>query len=349
MAAPLRRTDPSVKALLLEEGYRFNFFQAVRLLHRTHPDRDPVGRAGDPEREAVHFYARNSLNFPASEIYEIRENEAGQADMSVNFMGLTGLSGVLPQHYTALLQECQREGDTALIDFLNIFNHRLLSFFFRAWQKYRLQHLEEAAQEDPCAQYLYAFIGLGTAGLKNRLSLPDNILLFYSGLLARQPRSALNLECFLEDVFRAPVKIAQFVGRWLDLEAQDCSRLGAAGMRNELRSGIILGQRVWDRQTKFRIAVGPLTLEKFSAFLPQQKLHLALVQLTRLFVGYEFDFEVQLILRADEVPFCMLNGAAPCAPRLGWNTWLKTMPLQKDMDDVLIPVRSNEIIQENIP
>ena len=138
MATSGGRTDPPVKALLFEEGYRFRFFQAVRLLGRVYPGRQPVGRDASPTDEAVRFRSRATLEFPASDIQEISPPQDGSpAQMLVNFMGLTGPSGALPQHYTELVLERMRVKDHALRDFLDLFNHRMLSLFYRAWEKYR--------------------------------------------------------------------------------------------------------------------------------------------------------------------------------------------------------------------
>ena len=57
MATPSRRPDPPLSEELFDEPYRFDFFQAVRLLERLGPDAAPVGRDGPPAREVVRFRA----------------------------------------------------------------------------------------------------------------------------------------------------------------------------------------------------------------------------------------------------------------------------------------------------
>ena len=44
MAAQNRGADSSLARILFEEGHRFEFFQAVRLLEQLYADRRPVGR-----------------------------------------------------------------------------------------------------------------------------------------------------------------------------------------------------------------------------------------------------------------------------------------------------------------
>ncbi|RMF83908.1 MAG: type VI secretion system baseplate subunit TssG, partial [Nitrospinota bacterium] len=166
MATQGRRTDPPLEDLLFAEGYRFSFFQAVRLLEHLYPHRQPVGQDAQPSHEVVRFRTHLSLGFPASEIHEITPptDEEQPAQMTVTFMGLTGPSGVLPRHYTEFLLERVRRKDYTLHDFLDLFNHRLLSLFYRAWEKYRfpisyertvLQH----QRHDRLSLYLFDLIG----------------------------------------------------------------------------------------------------------------------------------------------------------------------------------------------
>ena len=107
MAPESRRTDPSLEQVLFGEGYRFEFFQAVRVLERLYPSRLPVGRDSIPSKEAVRFRSRLSLSFPPSAVHDVAHSENGvsPAEMVVAFMGLFGLTGVLPRHYTELLLE----------------------------------------------------------------------------------------------------------------------------------------------------------------------------------------------------------------------------------------------------
>lgn len=334
MAGQSRRTNPSVSETLFAEGYRFEFFQAVRLLERIYPQRQPVGKDAEPSEEAVRFRTRASLTYPPSDIYEITENGEAPPEMTVAFMGLTGLAGVLPRHYTELLIDRLRMKDQALGEFLDLFNHRLISFFFRAWQKHRFH----TAHNRALPQYLLSLMGLGTAGLENRLEVADRVLLFYTGLLARRPHSVSAIESVLGDYFQAPISIVQFVGQWLGLEETNCSRMGAEEASAGLGQDTVAGSRVWDQQSKFRIRVGPLSYARFYAFLPPGSGYGALKQLTRLLAGPEFDVEVQLILRAEEAPLSAFAERGQKSSMLGWNTWISSAAPRQDLDDVVLPL-----------
>ncbi|HEV2864851.1 MAG TPA: type VI secretion system baseplate subunit TssG [Pyrinomonadaceae bacterium] len=358
MGAARGRAVDALAALLFAEPYRFEFFQAVRLLERLLPEREPVGKSGgSPAGEVVRFRTHASLAFPASQIHSLtpaaaREEGGGEAgagatardaageqpEMVVNFMGLTGPSGTLPAHYTELLAERARYKDTAYWEFLDLFNHRLISLFYRAWEKYRFHVAYERGDRDRFTEYLFDLVGLGTRGLKGRLGGQDDEgLLFYGGLVAQRPHSASALAALLGDSYGVPAKVEQFTGQWLALEAESLTRLGAANSR--LGVDLMAGERVWDRQSKFRLSFGPLTLEEFRRFLPVGPALGPAVKTTRLLVGLEFDFDVELRLRAAEVPGWLLGAAPEEGPRLGWTSWLKTLEFGGADARVVLPVR----------
>jgi type VI secretion system protein ImpH len=342
MAAQSGGTDSSVERLLFEEGYRLDFFQAVRVLERLYPYRQPIGGNATPADEVVRFRSRLSLSFPPSAIHEITPAKDGEepAQITVAFMGLTGLLGVLPRHYTELLLERVRHKDLTLRDFLDLFNHRLISLFYRAWEKYRVPIAYERValkrqEDDRFTLCLFDLLGMGTKGLRGRLAMDDKVLLFYAGLLAQHPRSASALAGLLQDYFEVPVAVTQFIGQWLRLSKENRSCLGGDAANNALGVSAVAGERVWDQQAKFKLRVGPLTFPEFCQFLPGESGFRVLVQLSRFFAGMACDFDMQLILKAAEVPWCRLGGTGEPAARLGWSAWLKTKEFTRDAKDAI--------------
>jgi type VI secretion system protein ImpH len=330
--------EKSLRNKLLEEPYRFEFFQAVRLLEKTKPDRKPVGGDALPGEEVVRFRSRLGLDFPASEIHEIKvagdgATDGPDAEMFVNFMGMVGVSGVLPVAYTELAMERARYRDATLWKFLDIFTHRAVSLFFRAWEKYRFPVQYERGNDD-FTQHLFDIVGLGTKGLRGRMDLPDESLLAYSGLIGQRPHSVTALENLLSDYFGVRVKVLQFFGQWLRLDASGTTALGE---RNSvLGRTALLGDRIWDTQSKFRVVLGPMKLERFQGFLPDGDASPPLRSLIRFFAGPEFDFDLRLILEAKEVPGTVLTTRARRKPKLGWTSFLKTRPLGRDDDQLIL-------------
>jgi type VI secretion system protein ImpH len=346
VAAPCRRTGHSVEQALFSEGYDFDFFQAVRLLARLYPEAKAVGGLARPEEEIARFHAQLTMAFPASAVHDVRAPEGdGPADVTVAFLGLTGTQGVLPFCYTERLIARRAARDTAMAAFFDLFNHRFLSLFYRAWEKHRPPVLYELAavrgqSPDAFTEYLFDLIGMGTAGLRGRMQVPDEGLLFYAGLIAQRPRSAGALRGVLRDFFAVPVEIDQCIGSWYTLEEDDRCYLAPELERSQLGEGAFLGDQVWNQQARFRVRVGPLGLERFRDFLPGARALGQLRQLTRFLTGQAMVFEVQVVLRADEVPYCRLDDGGPDAPRLGWMGWLKTGEFEADAGDAVFAYAS---------
>jgi len=335
MATQGLTTDPPLTQELFDEPYRFGFFQAVRLLERIYTDHEPVGQDADTNREVVRFRTRQTLSFPACEIHELTSDplqDGAPPEMMVAFMGLTGPVGVLPHQYTELLMDRARYRDTALWSFLDIFNHRLISHFYRVWEKYHFPIAYERTGEDQFTGYLFDLIGMGTTGLRGRLSFKDQSLLFYGGLIAQRPHSATAIGAIVGDYFDVSSNVAQFVGEWLKL-GDNVTRLGSAN--SQLGLSTIAGNKVWSDQSKFSVRIGPMNLKKFTTFVPMGSAFKPLTEIVRLLVGLEFEFNIQLVLERDEVPFCVL-GSDQNGPRLGWTSWLKTLDSVRDDDQVVL-------------
>jgi type VI secretion system protein ImpH len=359
MASEDGRESSSLNRQLFQAPYRFDFFQAVRLLEHRSRERlrgdlgervQPVGH-DDPLDEVVSFRALPSLSFPAGSVNQIREvagdrgkGRAGPlTEMVVSFLGLTGPSGVLPRHYTETLIGRIRERDYALRDFLDLFHHRMVSFFYRSWEKYKLpvgyerSQLDEAGAPDLVTRGLYSLVGLGTDKLRGRLEVDDEVFLHYSGHFSHFPRSASALQCLLEDYLEMPATVLQIQGQWLYLDPDDQASMPDArypkGRNTQLGVNLIVGDRVWDVQSKFRLRLGPLTWRQFRSLMPDGPALRPLCQVTRSFVGPDLDFDVQPVLKPEEVPPLRLSPRLDEGSYLGWNTWVQSQPFVNPVAD----------------
>lgn len=362
MATKIRRNYTSVADSLRNEPWRFEFFEAVRLLHLMHKVDDLHANTADsiPDR-IVTFKTHLSLNFPASEIQDLKdikrdavEIPAKSSTMTVNFMGLTGPSGVLPRHYTeSLLDRRIRYKDAAAHQFFDLFNHRAISLFVAAWEKYRFYIGYEQGQSQNTLRYLLDLVGMGTAGLQNRLEqkysiqyrlvknikppargIRDEMLAYYSGLIAQRPHSAVALAAILQDYFKVEVDILQFQGCWLRLEPDQYSRIGKQGAYHKLGESAAIGRFVWDHQAKFRVRIGPLDKETFDDFLPIGNAFMALKKFVDWYKPLGQHFDVQLVLRKKEIPRCRLGDTG--SARLGWSTWLSSQSFTHDVEDTIL-------------
>ncbi len=347
MATVSRRADPPLEKALFERACEFDFFQAVRLLERIFPRRKPVGFTARPSEEVVRFGAWLSLAFPASAIDLIEQSPDldKPVRMTVTFLALTGIQGVLPIYYTERMMTRKGSKENALAQFLDLFNHRLVSLFYRAWQKHNFPALYESAamqgeEPDSFTRVLFNLIGMGTASLRGRMHISDESLLRYAGLIAQAPHSASALRGILRDYFAVPVVIQQCLGSWYELHDLDRAYLSPDLERNQLGIGAFIGDKVWDQQARFRICLGALSFARFREFLPDGAALVKLLELTKYLVGLALAFDVQLILQAEEVPDLRLTDVGADAPRLGWSTWLKTTAFQNDATDAVFAYRS---------
>jgi type VI secretion system protein ImpH len=334
---------PSLPELLQQDASDFSFFQAVRLLQREAGGREPVGSFLSPATEPVRFASHLSLAFPVAEIESLvsetdpRSNEDQPPKMTVNFFGLHGPSGVLPTRLTEMMIERSQARDRSLRDFLDLFNHRMISLLYRAWEKYRFPVAYERSRDDAFTGYMLDFIGLGTSGLRNRQAVPDEVLICYEGLLAQFPRSAAAFRLMLAHYFEVPVEIEPFAGTWRPLDAGSRTCLSGGFSRSEqLGIGIVLGDEIWDQQSVVRVKLGPMTLERYKSFLPDGDAHAPLKALARFFCGDDIDVEAQLILKREEVPRASLDAEDVPAPRLGWISWMFTRSLDRDPDETIL-------------
>jgi type VI secretion system protein ImpH len=347
MAAPSGSPTSAVKTALRywdvtqalsEEPWTFQFFQAVRLLERMLPDREPIGRFVHPSKEIVRIHAHPAIAFPASQIQGLQWQTGAAPILMVNFMGLFGPSGTLPIYYTEMIRERLRAKDPTMAAFFNMFNHRMISLFYQAWEKYRFTIAYERGERDRFSQHLLDLIGLGTRGLHNRQAVPDDSLLFYSGLFALHARSATALEQVLADYFDVPVAVEQFVGAWYALDVPNQCRLDHGDISEQLGIGAVVGDEIWDQGGAVRVRLGPLTIRQYLDFLPEGSAYQPLRAITRFFSGDEIDFEVQLVLKRDDVPACELDDAIPVVPQLGWSTWVKSVAMTRDPSDTILRI-----------
>ncbi len=367
MAAPNRRSPASVIDRLFRDPRRFEVFQAVRVLEwqARRDARDPrlaagkpVGHDHVPKEEVARLSAEIGLTFPGNELVAAERGQGGRPPtLRTPVMGLVGALGVLPQHYTEMVIKTVRARSRSLRDFLDLFHHRAISLFYRAWAKHRLPIAWErtagsqgaggrGAAPDPVTTAIASFVGFGTRGMEDRLSFPDDTVLHYAGLLAHTPRSVIGLRAMLSDFLGRPVTVDSFVGSWLTIAPDGQTRLPTAlepeGRHCRLGVDTVAGERAWDVQGKFRIRIGPLDYDRFLVFMPEGREMIRLRDLVRLYVGPELDFEVEVTVQGPYVPQTRLAGpdAEPGeAARLGWNTWMLHGPSPVDRADAVFQVR----------
>jgi type VI secretion system protein ImpH len=354
MRTAKRRIDPGVIGRLLDAPYRFEFFQAVRLLELLFGRRGKV-RGDDVLSERVAFRNTVSLSFPPSEIAaaeardadgvmledgdgRVRALEAGEVSnirLTPAFFGLLGAQGALPHHYTEVVVEREvLKRDHAARAFFDIFSNRATALFYLAWKKYRLPFQHEIDRGKHYLPALLALAGVGEDKMRGVLHTSqgrvfDESIGGYVNAVRQRPLSASYLQQVLSDYFRTRIRVEQFVGKWYRVPEQQYTRLGDTNAVLGLTA--LAGERVWQRDLRVRLWVGPLTHAQYAAFLPGADSTHALKKMLTLLGGATLEYEIRLILRKEDVASCTLENDGD--GRLGWDTFLCSRPETRDRSD----------------
>lgn len=357
MATTKRRKSSSVSEQLFSEGHEFSFFQATRLLQglvcqwQKQSMGNPVGHDTLPNQETLRFSVPPSLRFPASEVISIgkhlqiiKPEDYDIAEMAVAFMGLSGPSAVLPTFFTEVELVRQREKDVALKDFLDLFNHRTISLFYRAWEKYRLPYNYERFAlyqqgDDPFTQVFSATLGVYGEQIKSSLPLQHEELIYYAGFFAGPRRSAAALQSSLSEFLDVSVVVNQFKGEWMTLLDDDRSQLPIfplKGKNNCLGVDMVIGERYFTVEGKIELEIGPLDEKEFHEILPGSAKHQALTNYVALFVGANLDFDLKYKIKPEAVNRWQLDEKKASSFHLGWNTWLNSDMPRKDNQSVIV-------------
>ncbi len=337
MASKKRTPTPALDlGDLKKEPHRFDFYAALRLLDCAHHDHDRprIGKSQRISDELFRLTQRPSMVFAPSSLVAFGKRKRDLVPcLEVLFFGLFGPNGALPLHLTEYA--CDRRDhfdDETFSGFADIFHHRMLSLFYRAWADAQPTVNFDRPKEDRFGLYLGALCGLASPAMRDRDEFPDLAKLHHVGLLGCQTRPADGLKWLLEDFLEVPTEIEEFVGEWLEIPEDDTFRLGDSPETGMLGRTTVLGQRVWGRQQRFRIVFGPLDLPTYERLLPGKPSLDRVTAIVRNYVGDEMAWDVNLVLEREHVPPLVLGGE----PRLGWTTWLGGLRPDQDARDVVV-------------
>ena len=345
----LRRVFEGLEA----DATQFDFYYAMRQIDAQLPGSTPLGRAPRPRDEPLRLTQHASLAFAPATLhsYKAGATATGLGRLSVQHFGLFGPNGSMPQHITEYVQErILHHKDETIARFCDVFQHRMLLLFYRAWADCQAVTSLDNPARDHFGRYVSSLIGFGQPSLRKRDTVPDDIKLHQSGHLVRPTRNAEGIVSGLRVLLKVPVAIREFCAQWLQLSYAELTRLrsvataGDGGKHrielgdasSKLGLGAIIGTRVLDVQHKFRLRLGPMKLSEFERFLPGGVRHLQVRDWVRNYVGVELAWDAQLVLERNDVPNVRLGQFG----QLGWTSWLRSPAVTHpaDAEDVILDI-----------
>lgn len=302
-----------------EKPWRYGFLSLMRRFSARYANQPPIGRANHPRQETFRLKQSPSMVFAPREIAEASLGQEGRFHLRLFSLGLWGANGPLPLHYTEIARN-RREAskDDTLVDFADIFHHRYLTQFYHAW---RISQSAagglDRAQDEAFSFYVASLTGqdLSEPGVK---PLPVHARLAASAHLVREARNPDGLCASLAHYFGVSFHIQEYVLHWISVAPEERTQLGKPGSPSVMGESALVGQMVPDRQHKFRLVVGPLTLEQYLFFIPNGRDLRTLIEWIRAFTGYEYVWEIELQLEPHSAPPARMGDDH----RLGWSTWL---------------------------
>ena len=331
MASPNRQTSDCLIDQIASSPHSFDFCRVVRQLEAEFPDQPRVGSSARLEDEYLRFCQMPSLSFAASTLEAAEPLQRG-IRLFINFLGMFGPNGPLPQHLTDFARDRSRNAhDPTLVRFMDIFHHRMLSFFYRAWAINQKSVDFDRPGESRYANYFGSFFGIGMPSLRDRDSVPDCAKIHFSGRLSAQTHNAEGLEAIVEDFFRLPTQIQEFTGFWMKIPPENQCRLGESPETGSLGINAIAGSQKYEAQLKFRIRMGPMELQDLHKLLPIAENFKRLKDWVLNYINQEFFWDLQCVLKAPAVPGVCLGQQG----LLGWTTWLKSEPFTRDAEDAI--------------
>jgi type VI secretion system protein ImpH len=302
------------------EPYRFDLYYTLRRIDAADPQLPPLGRAARPADEPLRLAQEPSLAFAPSTLASVDAPRGNVPPrLVIRSFGLFGPNGPLPNHLTEYARDrLLNNNDPTFARFADIFHHRLILLFYRAWADAQSVVSLDRRDDDRFSRYVASIVGIGLPAQRRRDAVADHAKLANAGHFVRLTRNAEGLAAMLRGFFGTQVQIVQYCCHWLKLSPQQRTRLGLPGPGSTLGVAAIAGNAIWDGQSRFRIELGGMSLGEYEAFLPGGKRFRQLVAWLRNYIGIEFAWDARLLLQAREVPRPILGQAC----RLGWTTWI---------------------------
>ncbi len=319
---------------LQQQPWSYGFFMAMRLIECNHADKPRIGKSRRLIDDPIRLVQNVAMSFESATLTEFEPAKPEQPGrLAQRFFGLLGPQGPMPLHFTEfVLDRLKHHRDPTFGHFLNIFNHRMLSLFYRAWANNEPTISLDRPEADRFADYVASLQGLGLNSLQNRNEIPDQVKYYFCGHLASSSKTLEGLQAIITTFFELPCTINEFIGRWQPVPVQDRFLLGVDPATGSLGSSAVLGEMIWNVDQTLQLRLGPLDHSDYHSFLPGSKRLQLLAEVVHNYIGFEFAWDVLPVLKQSEIPDFRINGSS----HLGWTCCLGERLWQGDVDELEI-------------
>ncbi|KIK87917.1 MULTISPECIES: type VI secretion system baseplate subunit TssG [unclassified Pseudomonas] len=299
MATPSRHAPVALtlSQRLRRDPQAFEWLQALLLLEREQPQAESLGSGTSPQAEALKLRGPLTPLFPTSQIENLHEEPGQPLTLGTPMFGLGGPDGPLPYAYQEWLQQRARAKDHAPAEFLDLFQHRLLSLLYKVMRKHRVALGFVTPGASPVQAQLRALTGLLPKALQERQAVPDCAVLACTALFADGRRSLAGFAATVREQFGVPVALSACQGAWREIPPASRSVIKSGGRNLQLGRTAVAGSRVWDEHAGIRLTLGPLPSTQAIRFLPDGEAHPALASLAALYFGPDLDVTLVLLVR----------------------------------------------------
>ncbi|OCG17441.1 hypothetical protein A9G09_01500 [Gilliamella sp. wkB292] len=315
---------------------KMNFYRFCQLLEQMYANEPILGKYETPAADPLRFAPSIDMSFPASELKYIERAPYVNrpATVRTRFLGLYGVDSVLP---LGLLDNIIRreENYQVMTDFLDMFNHRTITQFYRIWLKYHYPASFLSGGKDPLSKCLLGLTGLGIKGTVEQIGTPASRFLALLGLITQKTRTADGIVGLVRVlVHDAKVVVSEFYPIWQSID--NPAQLGDKVQPVSLNGGAVLGSRFRECNQTVHIAITPQYEQQVIDLLPGGQLHRDLMALLRAYLGYQVDAKMTLCIQRRFLPRSQLK---PKNSRLGQTASLiKNTTNEKIEDEVAVNI-----------
>lgn len=331
-----RQEIDSIKEAVCAHSVEFDFFRLMSLLEAR--EEFPLGSTNSPKRERFRLAQEISLNFPPSSIASANyDSDKDSILVIIRCLGMLGANGVLPTVLTEYTERRVRSNkDKTLYAFINLFQHRLFTLFYRAWALNQPCVDHTWGKESKYRSHIGSLSGVHNFSEEHPNCIEPRAFMYYSGIFSAYTANRDDLIAFLKDYFGVPFRLKEFVGNWLVISKEDRACLGRSMDTTTLGVNLVLGERIWNAHLRYRLHIGPVDHDDFLRFLPNNPTFYKLKDSLFKYVGNQYDCILSMTLKAESVPSVSLGKES----FLGWNAWLGKRQETIDSSDFSITLNN---------